>query len=217
MSKKIYAAVGAAAVVAGFAAAGAFLSGAEAQQASKAPVILIVDQAALVSQSDAGKTIPPQIQAIQSGVQKELTAEAEKLKKDIENYQKGASLMSEEVRQKTEQDLGMRQQVQLPQQAQIMEQVLNNVVQVAQAKILQETQPIMKTIVDKRGATLLLDRSAVMYAAPESDITQEVLAELNKKMKTVEVQKVTLAEVKKKAAEAAAKQAGAKTTEKPKK
>lgn len=216
MSKTIFAAASAAVAIAGAAAVGAFMSGAEAQQAAKAPVILIVDQGALVSQSDAGKTISPQVQAIQSGVQKELIAEADKLKKDIENYQKGASLMSEEVRQKTEQDLGMRQQVQLPQQAQIMEQVLNNVVQVAQAKILQETQPIMKAIVDKRGATLLLDRSAVMYAAPESDITQEVLAELNKKMKTVEVQKVTLAEVKKKAAEAAAKQAAAKT-EKPKK
>ncbi len=74
----------------------------------------------------------------------------------------------------------------------------------------------MKAIVDKRGATLLLDRSAVMFAAPETDVTQEVLAELNKKMKTVDVQKVTLADVKKKAAEAAAKQAaGQKTGAKP--
>jgi Skp family chaperone for outer membrane proteins len=201
-------------------AAGALVSGAEAQQASKAPVILVVDQGAIVSQSDAGKTIPGQATTIKTNIQKEFDAEADKLKKDIENYQKGASLMSEEVRQKTEQDLAVRQQVQLPQQAQIMEQVFSQVVQVAQAKILQESQPIMKSIVDKRGATLLLDRSSVMYTAPESDITQEVLAELNKKMKTVEVQKVTLADVKKKAAEGAAKQtaapkAGAK--EKPKK
>jgi hypothetical protein len=45
-----------------------------------------------------------------------------------------------------------------------------------------------------------------MYAAPETDITQEVLAELNKKMKTVTVQKVTLADVKKKLQEQAAAQ-----------
>ncbi len=182
------------------------ISGVQAQQAGKAPVILIVDQAAIVSQSDAGKTIPTQATAIKTSIQKEFDAEASKLEKDIENYQKGASLMSEEVRQKTEKDLALRQQVQLPQQAQIMEQVFSNVVQVAQAKILQESQPIMKAIVDKRGATLLLDRSAVMYAAPESDVTQEVLAELNKKLKTVEVQKVTLADVKKKVAEAQTKQ-----------
>ncbi|HNR78054.1 MAG TPA: OmpH family outer membrane protein, partial [Parvularculaceae bacterium] len=206
MSLRFQTIAGAALLLAGGLAVGAIATGAEAQQAAKAPVILIVDQSTILSQSDAGKTIPTQVQSIQSGVQKEFDAEAAKLKKDIENFEKGSSLMSEEVRNKTGQELAMRQQVQLPQQAQIMEQVLGNVVQVAQAKILQESQPIMKSIIDKRGATLLLDRSAVMYAAPDSDITQEVLAELNKKMKTVEVQKVTLAEVKKKAAEAAAKQ-----------
>ncbi|HNS86635.1 MAG TPA: OmpH family outer membrane protein [Parvularculaceae bacterium] len=209
MSLRFQTIAGAALLLAGGLAVGAIATGAEAQQAAKAPVILIVDQSTILSQSDAGKTIPTQVQSIQSGVQKEFDAEAAKLKKDIENFEKGSSLMSEEVRNKTGQELAMRQQVQLPQQAQIMEQVLGNVVQVAQAKILQESQPIMKSIIDKRGATLLLDRSAVMYAAPDSDITQEVLAELNKKMKTVEVQKVTLAEVKKKAAEAAAKQQAA--------
>lgn len=207
MSKTNLMIAGAAALLASGITAGALVSGAQAQQAAKAPVILIVDQALIVGQSDAGKTIPGQANTIKANIQKEFDLETEKLKKDIENYQKGASLMSEEVRQKTEQDLAVRQQVQLPQQAQIMEQVFSNVVQVAQAKILQEAQPLMKAIVDKRGATLLLDRSAVMYAAPESDVTQEVLAELNKKMKTVEVQKVTLADVRKKAAEAAAKQA----------
>ena len=210
MSKMNLMIAGAAALLLGGVGAGTLVAGAaEAQQAAKAPVILIVDQSLIVGQSDAGKTIPTQANTIKTNIQKEFDLETEKLKKDIENYQKGASLMSEEVRQKTEQDLAMRQQVQLPQQAQIMEQVFSNVVQVAQAKILQESQPIMKAIVDKRGATLLLDRSAVMYAAPETDVTQEVLAELNKKMKTVEVQKVTLADVKKKAAEVAAKQAGA--------
>ncbi len=209
MSKMFITIAGAAALIASGVTAGALVSAAEAQQAGKAPVILIVDQSMIVSQSDAGKTIPGQAEVIMSNIQKEFDVEANKLKKDIENYQKGASLMSEEVRKKTEQDLAMRQQVQLPQQAQVMENVFSQVVQVAQAKVLQESQPIMKAIVDKRGATLLLDRSAVMYAAPESDITQEVLAELNKKMKTVEVQKVTLADVKKKAAEAAAKQAAA--------
>ncbi len=217
MTSRFLTIAGALALLAGGVSAGALLSAAEAQQAQKAPVILIVDQGVIVSQSDAGKTIPTQAEAIKASIQKELTAEADKLKKDIDNYQKGASLMSDEVRQKTEQDLAVRQQVQLPQQAQIMENVFGSAVQTAQAKILQESQPIMKSIVDKRGATLLLDRSAVMYAAPESDVTQEVLAELNKKMKTVDVQRVTLADVKKKAQEMQSKQAAAPKAEKPKK
>ena len=83
MSRKFLTLAGAAALVAGGVAAGALVSGAEAQQAAKAPIILIVDQSALVSQSDAGKTIPGQVQSIQTGVQKEFDAEAEKIKKDI--------------------------------------------------------------------------------------------------------------------------------------
>ena len=215
MKSRFFAAASAAGLLATGALVSSFLSSAEAQSAAKPPVILIVSQDVLVSQSEAGKTIPTQANAIKAAIEKELQGEADKLKKDIENYQKGASLMSEEVRKKTEQDLAVRQQVALPQQAQIMEQVFANAVQGAQTKILQESQPIMKAILDKRGGTILLDRSAVMYAAPETDITQEVLAELNKKVKTVPVQKVTLADVKKRLQEVQAAQA--KAPEKPKK
>lgn len=215
MKSKLVAAAGALALVAAGIGAGLQFSAAEAQSAAKPPVILIVSQELLIGQSEAGKTIPTQATTIKTSIEKELQLEADKLKKDIENYQKGAALMSEEVRKKTEQDLAVRQQVSLPQQAQIMEQVFTGAVQNAQTKILQEAQPIMKAILDKRGGTILLDRSAVMYAAPETDITQEVLAELNKKMKTVAVQKVTLADVKKRLQEAQAAQT--KPAEKPKK
>lgn len=205
MKNKVYAMAGAAALVlAGF-TGGAFISNAEAQGAQKAPVILIVDRAQLVSQTKAGKTIPTQAEAVKANVEKELEVEADKLKKDIESFQKNASLMSEEVRNKTEQDLAGRYQYGLPQRVQIMEQAFSAAVQTAQAKILMESQPILKEIVDKRGATILLDRSAVMYAAPETDVTQEVIAALDKKFPAVEVEKISLAQLEKQIQEAQAK------------
>ena len=208
MKSRFFTLAGALALLAGGLTGGAALSSrAEAQQSGKAPVILIVDRNALVSQSDAGKSIPGQADSIKAAIQKELDAEGQQLQKDIEKYQKGASLMSEEVRKKTEQELGYRQQVGLPQQAKIMENVFGTAVGNAEGEILNASAPILKSIVDKRGATVLLDRAAVMYAAPETDVTQEVLAELNKKMKSVTVQKVTLSDVKKKIAEIQAKQA----------
>ncbi len=208
MKKQVSLLAGATAMLLAGIAGGALLGGkAEAQRDGKAPVILIVNRAELISQSKAGKTIPGQAETVRDSVAKELEAEAEKLRKDIENYQKNASLMSDEVRQKTEQELAMRQQVGLPQRAQIMEQAFSAAVQNAQAKVLRESQPILKEIVDKRGATILLDRSAVMYAAPETDITQEVISRLDKKMDKVEVQKISLAEIEKQLREAAAAQA----------
>lgn len=204
MKRQFFAIAGALSLaVAGF-AGGAFISNAEAQS-QKPPVILIVDRAQLVSQTKAGKTIPSQAEAVKANVEKELEAEANKLKKEIDDFQKNASLMSDEVRQAKEQELAGKYQYGLPQRVQIMEQAFNAAVQTAQAKILVESQPILKDIVDKRGATILLDRSAVMYAAPETDVTQEVIAALDKKFPEVEVEKISLAQLEKQIQEAQAK------------
>lgn len=209
MNKQFSAIAGAVALAAVSIIGASALNDAEAQGAQKAPVILIVDRAQLIAQSKAGKTIPAQAKTVKSSVESQLEAEAAKLKKDIESYQKNASLMSEEVRKQKEQELAIRQQYALPQRAQIMEQAFSAAVQNAQTKILVESQPILKDIVEKRGATILLDRSAVMYASPETDITQEVIAAIDKKLKSVEVQKISLAEIEKKLQEAQKKQQAA--------
>ncbi len=209
MKKQFFAITGAIALTIAGAASVAAINNAEAQSAQKAPVILVISSAQLVSQSKAGKTIPEQAKKVEASVVKELEAEVDKLKKDIENYQKNASLMSDEVRQRTEQELQVRQQYGLPQRQKIVAQVFDIALQNAQNKILIESQPIMKDIIEKRGATIVLDKSQVMYSSVETDITQEVIAALDKKMKTVEVEKVSLAEIEKKLQEMAKAQAEA--------
>ena len=202
MKKSIFAIAGAFALsIAGIAGLST-LDGAQAQKDAKAPVILTVDMQMLVSQSKAGQSIPSQAEKVRTDVGKELEAEAEKLKSDIEKYQKNASLMSDEVKAQTERELKLRSEYGLPQRAQIVEQAFRIALQNAQNKILVESQPILKDIVDKRGATVLLDRAAVMYAATETDVTQEVIAALDKKLKSVEVEKVSLAEIEKQLKEA---------------
>ncbi|PQA85386.1 OmpH family outer membrane protein [Hyphococcus luteus] len=205
MNRQFYAIAGAASLLIASIAGGAVFSNAEAQSASKPPVILIVDRAQLVSQTKAGKTIPEQAEKVKASVEKELEAEADKLKKEIEDFKKNASLMSEEVRKQKEQELAGQYQYGLPQRVQIMEKAFNAAVQNAQAKILVQSQPILKDIVEDRGATILLDRSAVMYAAPETDVTQEVIAKLDKKFPEVEVEKISLAQLEKQLKEAQAK------------
>ncbi|MEM8936205.1 MAG: OmpH family outer membrane protein [Pseudomonadota bacterium] len=205
MNKLFMSLAGVGAVVA--AAIVATFSGAQALAEDKAPVILVVDRAQLIAQSRAGKTIPEQAEEVRESVAAELEAEAKKLQNDIEKYQKSASLMSDEVRQKTEQELAMRQQYALPQRVQIMDQAFRAAVQNAETKILIEARPILKDIVDDRGATILIDRSAVMYASVDADITEEVIEKLDKKMKSVEVQKISLAEVEKQIQELQAQQA----------
>jgi len=194
--------------IAGF-AIGSTLTNVEAESAQKTPVILTVSLAQIVDQSKAGKSIPDQAQKVLESVQSELEAEAKKLAKDIESFQKNSSLMSEEVRQQKQQELMGRQQYGLPQKAQIMEKAFSAAVQNARSKVLIESQPFIKDIVDKRGATLVLDKATVMFASTETDITQEVISGLDKKLDKVEVQKISLAEVMKQLEEAQKAQAEA--------
>ncbi len=209
MRKSIIAITGAALLgVAGFAGQATF-SAVEAQSDAKAPVILTVSMETVIAQSKAGKTIPGQAEQVRNSVTKELEAEQAKLQKDIENFQKNAELMSEEVRQKTGQELQAQAQYAMPQRQQIAEQAFRVAIQNAQVKIINEAQPIMKDIIERRGATVMLDTTSVLYAAVETDVTQEVIAALDKKMDTVEVQKISLAEIEKQLREAAKAQAEA--------
>ncbi len=95
-----------------------------------------------------------------------------------------------------------RQQYLLPQQAQIMERAFGVAVQQAQAKILVEAQPIIADIIKNRGATIVFDTADVLYATTDTDITQEVLSALDRKLDDVEVEQITLAQVMKQIEEA---------------
>ncbi len=178
---------------------------AQAQKDSKAPLILVVHQAQIVAQSKAGKSMAEQAESLQKNVTAELQDEQKKLENDIEAYQKNRDLWSTEERQKKEQELASRSQVGLPQMGKVMEAAYVQAVRKAENDILKEAGPIMQKIVEARGATILLDRSAIMYAAAETDITQEVIAKLDKKLKTVSVEQVSLKELQRRAAEASKK------------
>ena len=206
MQKIFYAVLGTTALTVASVVGSTALSSAQAQKKGSAPIILVVNQAQLMAQSKAGKSANEQIETIRTSVAGELNAEKEKLEADIQNYQKNKDLWSPDQRQKEEQKLAFRTQQQLPQMGQIMEAAFVQTVRKTENDILKEAQPIMQNIVDKRKATLLLERQTVMYVAEEVNITQEVINALDKKMKTVTVENVSLAEIRRRAEEAARQQ-----------
>lgn len=204
MKAKFFTVAGAMAFAASIVISGVSLNKAEAQGKGAAPVILVIDQAAVVAGSKAGQSIKPQLETIGSGIGKELEAEFERFKGEVEAFQKSAELMSDDVRNQKARELQAKQNA-LPQQEQIMSQAVQIAARNAQGKILQQAQPIWNDIVDKRKGTILIERSAVVNVSKEIDITSEVITQLDKKFKTVDVQKISLAEVKKQITEQAAK------------
>lgn len=169
-----------------------------AQQAGKPTVILILNQAQVISQSKVGQSMRPQLEALQEAANKELNAEVEKIVKEGEDLKKQKDLMAEDVWLEKAKQVAVKQN-NLPALREVKVRELSISEQTALGKINQSLEPILKKIVEDRGATLLLDRSAVMYASLDTDITAQVIAELDKKMASVKVEKVSLAELQRQA------------------
>ncbi len=202
MRNKILAGLGAAALAIVGGVSVSAITAAEAQQAAAAPVILTLNQSQVLAQSKAGQSIGPQLAKLQEEASLSLNAEIEKVVKEGEDLKKQKDLMAEDVwleRAKRVTEM----QNNLPALRDVRVQELSLAEQNALAKISEVMNPILNDIVKKRGATLLLDRSTVLFASIDTDITQEVVAALDKEVSSVKVEKVSMAELQRQAAEAA--------------
>ena len=167
------------------------VTGAANAQSDRGPVILIVNQAALLANSKAGQDIARQIGDLQKIVNSEVRAEVESITKESTELQEQRNLLSEEVLQERVRALAVRERS-FPALREIKLRELQMSEQKALGEIGKELQPILQKLVEDRGATLLLDRSAVMFASADNDITADVMAALDKKLQTVKVDRVVL-------------------------
>ena len=201
MKRKLIGIAGAAFLAVTGLAVGASVVSAQAQQSAKAPVILILDQAQVIAQSKAGMAMSTQLKALQDSANTELNAEVEKINKETEDLKKQKDLMAEDVWMEKAKQLSVKQN-NLPALREVKVRELSISEQQALGKINDAMMPILKKIVEDRGATVMLDRSAVMYASVDTNITAEVIAELDKVLSTVKVEKVSLADLQRQAQEA---------------
>ena len=201
MKRKLIGLAGAAFLAVTGLAVGASVVSAQAQQSAKAPVILILDQAQVIAQSKAGMAMSTQLKALQDSANTELNAEVEKINKETEDLKKQKDLMAEDVWMEKAKQLSVKQN-NLPALREVKVRELSISEQQALGKINDAMMPILKKIVEDRGATVMLDRSAVMYASVDTNITAEVIAELDKVLSTVKVEKVSLADLQRQAQEA---------------
>lgn len=170
-------------------------STAQAQKKGAAPVIITISTDQVIAQSKAGKAAVEDVNKYRQSIATELQAEATKFESDVKSFQQNSELWSVEERQKKQRELQLKQQ-QLPGMQNAMENILNQSIQKVRFDILKEAEPIMLDIAKKRNATVMLDRSAILYAAEETNITQEVISKLDKKLKNVTVEQLSLADVK---------------------
>ena len=65
---------------------------------------------------------------------------------------------------------------------------LDQMVQMARAKILDEVKPIINEYAKEVGITVILEKNAVVMSADEMDMTEQVIKILNKKLPKIKVE-----------------------------
>ncbi|MGB0922262.1 MAG: OmpH family outer membrane protein [Alphaproteobacteria bacterium] len=166
-----------------------------AQNAATAPAepmrVISVDRAVIMRDSEIGKDITKQAEAVRDGFQKDAEATAKDLQGKRDALAEKQKILSPE---KFQEEVGkFQQEVQSKdQELQVNLRRLQVGVLRAQADVSKELGPIFKDIMKARGANMLIEKGVVIAAPGDQDITQVVIERLNKTGKRV---KLTLPDV----------------------
>ncbi len=158
---------------------------------NNAPVILTYNEARVLSDSKAGKNISAQLAVLGGNANKFLTDEVNRIKKEGEEL----SAKKDDLNQQDYQAQAVKvlqADRQLPALRQIKAQELKQAQDKAITEIINAMIPIMKDIVDEKGATILLERATYSFAAPNTNITDEIIKRLDAKLPSVKVEQVQL-------------------------
>jgi outer membrane protein len=155
--------------------------------------ILLIDRQAILRFSKVGQDVAHQVEGFGNqakaeiaGQQKALQAEAQQLQQQIAIL--AADAKAQKVKAFEAKQAGMQAA------AQKKEQAIQGGFLQAQQTIAKTLEPILQTLMQQRGANMILDKNALVYASPQAvqafDITQPAIEQLNQKLPAL---KVTLA------------------------
>ncbi len=152
--------------------------------ASAAERIAVVDIQRVIFTSDVAKVRQKQLQSEQEFV--ELQAKYDSISSEVKSLQK--KIEAERDTMSRDQAAENQKKMEyLRADYELVARKLQAEVQQLQGKIMEELQPqiqaALKELVEAEGVTLLLQREAVIFAAPTMDLTGKLLERLNAKTK----------------------------------
>ncbi|MFC3303708.1 OmpH family outer membrane protein [Parvularcula lutaonensis] len=153
--------------------------------------ILFLDQQRVISESTAGKSIDRQLREITEQVAREIGPEQAKIDEETNQLRDTRESLSEEDFNLRYQSLLARAQ-RLEQFKQLRRTELEQARTKAISDLAKAWEPIAEEIFKKKKGYVLLEKQAVLIASDKGDITDEVIAALNKKLTTVAVVKPDL-------------------------
>ena len=149
--------------------------------------ILLVDIRRVMAESHVGQDIQHQVDELKSQAGNELRGEEQELQNEERQFQQQAAILAPDLKQKREEALKAKIEV-FQEKARSRGSLIQGGVIKAQQQVEQALGPVLEGIMKERGATLLIDRSAVLLAPNAIDVTEVVVQRLNTKMPSVKVE-----------------------------
>jgi outer membrane protein len=137
-----------------------------------------VDMQRALNETDDGKKAKASLKKVFDQKQKELDEQQAALKKDIEDLDKKRTLLPpDQVREK---EAELQSRMQKVQQTYLRhQQDLSGKEQEATAKIYERMNKIMAKIASSENFSMIVDKSALVFAKPHLDLTNELIRRYN--------------------------------------
>ena len=165
-------------------------SRAVAQDSKEMPraVVAVLDYTHILRASDAAKDISRQIKEFRDSFRDEIQADEIRLRQVETELKRQRSVLSPAVFEKRRQEF-RNQVIAAQKRGQGHKRQLDRALKLAMDKIKAVVIPIVKELTENKGFTLVVEKSQVLFANRSLDVTDEVMRELNQKLRTVAVPK----------------------------
>jgi outer membrane protein len=164
-------------------AAPAFAAGPQVQVAK----ILILDRNAILTRSKVGQDVARQIKSLSEQVKADLAGQAKSLDAQEQALSQQVAILAPDVKAQKIKDFQAKQAA-LQAQVGKKQEMLEYSNFLATNQIAKAVEPIVKQIMQERGANMVLDRNSLVSATDNSfDATQDVVNRLDQKMTSLKV------------------------------
>jgi outer membrane protein len=152
------------------------------------PKIVVLDRAVIMTFSKAGQDIAKQMQAYSNQAKNELAARGKALQNDGRNLQQQVAILAPDLKAKKLADFQAREQA-LQGEVQKKDEQMRTAFAQARQTMEAKLGPILQQLVKERGANLVLDKQAVVFApsAGGFDITGDAIKRLDQQMPALKI------------------------------
>lgn len=182
-------------------AAAISLAAVSAPMAAFAAEVLVVDFNRVYRDSLSGKDAQNKLRALGETVARELQPEADAARTDQQSLaarfqgkteQQAAEELQKDAALRKTYDAAAQKIQAFTQKQQLRQQELQETERRAVAAVLKGADPILRELLTEKKATIVVEAATTIAAAPTADITTEVIARLDTRVKAVPVTKVDL-------------------------